>query len=176
MTPGKSRRLATVCAAACFYLSTVLLAQTQEFEVASVKLDKSNDRRAPRQFKASPDSGRLVITGMTVLSVIQRAYGLQQFELVHDNNRVLDQRIDIEAKAAGPASREQMERMLQSLLAERFKLAVHREPREMNAFVLTVAAKDGRLGPKMKKSDRACDDLGTGPPGEQAPCGYTLAG
>ena len=76
--------------------------------------------------------------------------------------------------------------MLQSLLAERFKLAVHREPREMNAFVLTVAAKDGRLGPKMKKSGRACDDLGTGPavfvaaapgpPGEQAPCGYTPSG
>src|ERR1051326_527774 len=113
---------------------------------------------------------------MTVLSVIQRAYGLQQFELAHDNNRVLDQRIDIEAKAAGPASREQLERMLQALLAERFKLAVHREPREMNAFVLTAAAKDGRLGPKMKKSDGACDDLEIGPPGKQAPCGYTPSG
>ena len=65
-------------------------------------------RRLQRQFKAFPVSGRLVITGMTVLSVIQRAYGLQQFELVHDNNPVLDQRIDIQAKAAGPASPAQM--------------------------------------------------------------------
>jgi uncharacterized protein (TIGR03435 family) len=163
-----------------------LFAQTQQFEVASVKLNKSNDRRPQRQFKAFPASGRLVVTGMTVLSVIQRAYGLQQFELVHDNNPVLDQRIDIEAKAAGPASPAQMSQMLQSLVAERFKLATHLEPREMNVFVLTVAAKDGRLGPKMKKSDRPCDDLGTGtavsvaaaprPPGELAPCGYTPSG
>ena len=56
----------------------------------------------------------------------------------------------------------------------------------MNVFVLTVAARDGRLGPKIKKSDRGCDDLGSGPtvfavapptpPGEQPPCGYTPSG
>ena len=169
-------------------LSTQLLngqpAESFQFEVASVKLNKSNDRRQ-RQFKAVPGSGRLTITGMTVLSVIQRAYGLQQFELVHDNNPILNQQVDIEAKAAGPTSPAQMQRMLQSILAERFKLAVHREAREMNAFVLTVA-KDGRLGPKMKKSDGACDDSGTSSavvaaapperPSEQAPCGYTPRG
>ena len=122
---------------------------------------------------------------MPVLAVIQRAYGLQSFELVHDNNSVLNQRVDIEAKTDGTAaSSAQIQRMLQLLLAERFRLAVHREPREMNVFVLTVAARDGRLGPKMKKSDRGCDDLGTGPtvfvvappPGEQRRCGYTPSG
>jgi uncharacterized protein (TIGR03435 family) len=157
----------------------------QTFEVASVKLNRSNDRR--RQFKAVPAAGRLVITGMTVISVIRRAYGLQQFELVHDANPLLNQRIDIEAKTGGPAaSSEQMQRMLQPLLAERFRLAVHRDSREMDAFILTIAAKDGRLGPKMKRSDRACDDLGTGPtvfvvappapPDERPPCGSPPSG
>jgi uncharacterized protein (TIGR03435 family) len=146
-----------------------------EFEVASVKLNQSTDRRTQRQFKVFPAAGRLVITGMTVISVIEGAYDLQSFELVHDANPLLNQRIDIEAKTGGPAaSAAQIRRMLQPLLAERFRLAVHRESREMDAFVLTVAAKDGRLGPKMKKSDRACDDLGTGPapPGERPPCGF----
>ena len=79
----------------------------------------------------------------------------------------------------------QMQQMLQPLLAERFKLVIHREPREMDAFVLTLA-KDGRLGSKMKKSERECGHLGTGstifvltppaPPGERPACGYTPSG
>jgi len=161
-------------------------AEIPKFDVASVKINKSNDPRPQAAFKTFPASGRIVITGMTVLSVIQRAYGLQSFELVHDNNSVLNQRVDIEAKTDGTAaSSAQMQQMLQPLLAERFRLAVHRESREMNVFVLTVAARDGRLGPKIKKSDRGCD-LGTGPtvfavapptsPGEQPPCGYTPSG
>jgi len=132
------------------------------FEVASVKVNKSNERRINVN-TVVPASGRLVTTGMSVRSVIQVAYGLQTFQLVTNDSPVLNQSIDIEAKTErSVSSAAQMQQMLQPLLAERFKLAVHREVREMNAFVLAVAAKDGRLGPKMKKSDRACDSLGTG--------------
>jgi len=104
---------------------------------------------------------------------------------VNNDSPVLNQSIDIEAKTERPvSSAAQMQQMLQPLLAERFKLAVHREVREMNALVLTVA-KGGRLGPKMKKSDRTCDSLGTGvtalviavPPASGDPaCGYTPSG
>jgi uncharacterized protein (TIGR03435 family) len=75
--------------------------------------------------------------------------------------------------------------MLQPLLTERFKLAIHRESREMNALVLTLTS-DGRLGPKMKKSDRDCGHLGTAatafvltsPPadGQRPACGYISSG
>jgi uncharacterized protein (TIGR03435 family) len=113
----------------------------QTFEVASVKLNKSNDRRI-KVNAVIPSAGRLAITGMNVKSVIQAAYGLQPFQLVNNDSPVLSQRIDIEAKTERPvASAGQLQHMLQPLLAERFKLAVHRELREMNAFVLTVAAK-----------------------------------
>ena len=160
-------------------------AAVQTFDVASVKLNKSSERRKNVN-RVVPASGRLVITGMSVRSVIQVAYGLQTFQLVNNDSPVLNQSIDIEAKTERPvSSAAQMQQMLQPLLAERFKLAVHREVREMNAFVLTVA-KDGRLGPKMKKSDRTCDSLGTGvtglviavppPSGERPACGYTPSG
>jgi uncharacterized protein (TIGR03435 family) len=70
----------------------------------------------------------------------------------------------------------QMQQMLQPLLAERFKLVVHPESREMDAFVLTLA-KDGRLGPKIKKSDRDCGDFTSPPlPGERPACGFTPSG
>jgi uncharacterized protein (TIGR03435 family) len=157
----------------------------QIFEVASVKLNRSNNRR-PGAFNAAPAAGRLTITNMPVGSLIGGAYGLQPYELVHDDNPVLSQRVDIEAKTdRAVASGAQMQRMLQPLLAERFKLAVHRESREMNAFVLTLA-RDGRLGSKLRKSDRPCDELGTAstlfiitpqpPPGERLACGFTSSG
>ena len=51
--------------------------------------------------------------------------------------------------------------MLQPLLADRFKLAIHRDTREMNALVLVLARTDGKLGPKMKKTQANCGGLGT---------------
>jgi uncharacterized protein (TIGR03435 family) len=99
---------------------------------------------------------------MTVKEVIQGAYGVQSFEVVSPDSPVLSQRIDIEAKTDNALTTgAQLQQLLQPLLADRFKLAVHREAREMNAFVLVLARKDGQLGPKMKKSDTPCDALGT---------------
>jgi uncharacterized protein (TIGR03435 family) len=124
---------------------------------------------------------------MTVKEVIQGAYGIQSFELINVDSPVLSQRIDIDARTERPVvSLAQMQQMLQPLLAERFKLAVHRETREMSALVLVLANKDGRLGPKMKKSDSRCDAMGTGvirfamtdtaPAGDRPACGYGPGG
>ena len=66
------------------------------------------------------------------------------------------QRVDVVAKAAAPAPVPVLQRMLQPLLAEYFKLAVRREARDMDALAL-VAATNGRPGPKLKKSDAACE-------------------
>ena len=67
------------------------------------------------------------------------------------------QRVDIVAKAAMPAPVPVLQRMLQPLLTEYFKLTVRREAREMDALAL-VAATSGKPGPKLKRSDSACDN------------------
>ena len=122
---------------------------SQAFEVASVKLNKSNERM---RISAVPAAGRLVISGMTVKEVIQGAYGIQSFELMNVDSPVLNERIDIEAKTEHPvASVVQMQQMLQSLFADRFKLAVHREMREMDALVLVVANKDGQAFQRLSR-------------------------
>ena len=55
------------------------------------------------------------------------------------------ERYDIVAKATGPAPVNQLRLMLQTLLAERFQLALHRESRELPVFALTVAKNGPRL-------------------------------
>ena len=65
-----------------------------------------------------------------------------------------DGRYDITAKAEGEISAagtgwctfSPAQLMLQSLLEERFKLAVHRETRELPIYALVLARKDGKLG------------------------------
>ncbi len=66
--------------------------------------------------------------------------------------------------------------VLQTLLKDRFKLAVHDESREMPVFALMLARSDGKLGPKLTRSDFDCAAYMAGPhpppePGRTAPCG-----
>ena len=72
---------------------------------------------------------------------------------------------------------DQQKGMLQNLLADRFKLAVRREVREMPIYELVVARSDGRLGEQLTKSSIDCAALrATGglpvqmPPGQERPC------
>jgi len=58
-----------------------------------------------------------------------------------------NERFDFSAKIPAGVSREEFQKMLQNLLGERFKLAVHREARPMQIYELTVA----RNGPKFKQ-------------------------
>src|SRR5262245_2688074 len=48
--------------------------------------------------------------------------------------------------------------MLQTLLADRFKLVVHRERREVPGYALVIARKDGRLGPHLQPTPKVCTD------------------
>jgi uncharacterized protein (TIGR03435 family) len=46
--------------------------------------------------------------------------------------------------------------MLRRLLAERFRLAAHNETRELPIYALVMARKDGRMGPRLRRTDADC--------------------
>lgn len=83
----------------------------------------------------------------TLRRLVAEAYRLQMNQIL--GPAWLDQReYDIEAKAGAPATKEQLARMLQPLLAERFKLTQHRETKELRAYELVV----DKAGPKIHPS------------------------
>jgi bla regulator protein BlaR1 len=70
-----------------------------------------------------------------------------------------DNLFEIEARAPGNPTKDQMRLMMQSLLADRFKLKVHLETREGPVFALTLV-RPGRTGPKLRPhgDGPACPD------------------
>ena len=151
-----------------------------EFEVASVKINKSGDAQTRFNF----NGGRIDVINMQLRGIIQSAYRVPANQLVNVPGWVNGTRVDIVAKADPKYSVQELQNMLQPLLVDRFKLKFHREMREMDVYVMTLANKDGRLGPKLEKSESNCEELGAQPrsslvppkPGELPACGTVPAG
>jgi bla regulator protein blaR1 len=89
---------------------------------------------------------------------------------------------DVEARAPiATPSKDQFRLMVQSLLADRFKLATHREKRDLPIYAL-VLAKPGKTGPQLRPhvDDPTCGTVGRAdaPPVSaqfaHLPCGATL--
>lgn len=107
------------------------------YKTASIKLSKS-DRHAGGTTKIGPDE--LTATNEFLGALIEAAYEVHDDQIVGAPSWLnpYGPRYDIEAKADDPAAGEGGERMLQGLLSDHFKLAVHRETRLIPVYELTV--------------------------------------
>lgn len=124
-------------------LSRCILAQSPSFDVASVKPTNPN-ARTPIDLRIT--GGRLVVTNNTLSDLVRVAFGVAYYQISGGPAWFKTDRFDIEAKAGGEPSHDQMMAMLQTLLADRFQLKFHRETKEGTVRVLTVA----NGGPKLK--------------------------
>ena len=122
------------------------------FEVASIRRNNSGSDSASVRGQA----GRLAITNNPLRNIIRNAWGLQGFQIVGGPDWINTERWDIVAKAEGNPPSPQMMAMVQALLADRFKLVVHRETRDMPIYALVFARADHAPGPKMRPSSTDC--------------------
>jgi uncharacterized protein (TIGR03435 family) len=127
------------------------LAFGQQFEVASIKPSAppvmNRFRIQMGGGPGTPDPGRINYENVTLKMVLAKAYGVMNSQI--SGPAWMDsERFDIAAKLPDGAAKEQFGVMLQNLLIERFKLAVHREKKDLPTYVLAVA----KNGPKFKAS------------------------
>ena len=120
------------------------------FEVASIKPNNSDDRRT--MFQITP-GGRVNCTNISPKTLITMAYGLKPNQLSGGPNWLDSVKYDIDAKAEGPDDPEKLKLMMQTLLAARFKLAIHRETKEMPIYELVA----GKNGPKLVAAPESGD-------------------
>jgi len=128
------------------------------FEVASIKENKTGG--APHSnFPLNAGSmytangGRLSATGFPLVTYIAFAYNLLgnqlQYLLPQLPGWASTERFDIEARAKGNPTKDQMRLMMRSLLADRFKFAIHSEAREVPVLAMELAKK-GKFGPQLQ--------------------------
>ena len=132
-----------------------------KFDVASVKPNKS-DNPGRTNFPIGngdvilPVGGLFSVTNIPLRDIVAFAYKLtipQTHALMFGLPNWIDsERFDIEAKADGNPTKDQFWLMVQSLLGDRFKLAMHHENRKVPVYAVVLADR-GRLGSLLKRHE-----------------------
>src|SRR5258708_39491504 len=134
---------AAVCAGAMMLAGADTPCQT--FDVAAVKPNRSG--KGGGNLAASP--GMLTIRNLPLRTIIGAAYGIAEYQIAGPQ-WLKQERFDILAKTdASVSSEDEMLPLLQPLLAERFSLTMHRETKQLPAYVLTVTTN----GPTFQPTD-----------------------
>jgi bla regulator protein blaR1 len=126
-----------------------------KFEAASIKPSNSADRRPFWNPSNIASGGQIAAVNITVKSLIKHAYNIKDFQISGGPGWIGADLFDITAKPEGPTKPEQFQLMLQSLLAERFRFAEHRETKEMAGYALVVA----KNGPKFQDAKETDPDI-----------------
>ena len=156
--PLSIRSALALCCLAC---STTVPAQTIEivddarlprFEVASVKPGDPNANRA----SVGTPPRRFFQQDMNLFSALGLAFGMRPYQLLPLPDFVQRERFSIDARMPEGAKQADLPLMLRALLVDRFKLRYHVDRKEEDGYVLTLARRDGRLGPKLRVSSVDC--------------------
>jgi uncharacterized protein (TIGR03435 family) len=126
-----------------------------EYEVASIKPNKSGTNMV--RLMLSPDG--LSATNGTLQMLIHVAYGAEDNQISGGPSWLNSDHYDMEAKMDSATAdalhklsedqgRLERQRMLQALLADRFKLTIHRETKELPVYMLVIA----KNGPKIQEA------------------------
>ncbi len=130
---------------------TFAVAAGQEFEVASIK--PSPPPEGPR-IRVDMDGGpgtsdptTFSCRNCSLSMLVMKAYDLKYYQVEGLGSRS-SELYEIAAKVPGETTRAQFRVMLQNLLADRFKMTLHRDKKQMQAYDLII----GRNGTKLRKS------------------------
>jgi uncharacterized protein (TIGR03435 family) len=126
----------------------------------------------PNQMSSAPPLGRCVIHDARLAHMIYTAFRIPAMNMIRSGPDWIqrgDERYDVMAKADNPSktTEEELLKMLQALLVERFQLKYHLEPIEVQGFGLVVAKGGPKLTPS--KSDDVETRFGGASKGKPAP-------
>ena len=148
----------------------VVTASSFVFEVTTVKLNKSSNSGSGSTF----NKGHFTATNVLLKNLMQyQAYGVPEPRILGGPAWINSQRFDIEAKTDSSLAEQlrtldrdqrklQTQRMFQQLLADRFKLAVHWETRDLPVYALVVAKNGPSLDASKESEGDSSTSTGTG--------------
>jgi len=112
------------------------------FEAATVKLSNEPTMNS----RSNGSKGQVLMSNQTLKRLIERAYEVKPFQVVGPG-WMEDVRFDVAAKFPEGTKNEDRPLMLRTLLEDRFKLATHKETKDLPGYVLVVAKSGFKLKP-----------------------------
>jgi uncharacterized protein (TIGR03435 family) len=114
--------------------------------------------------------GRYQFRNATMLDLVASAYGVEPEKVMGGPSWLETDRFDILAKGPASATNATAKLMLRSLLADRFKLVIHNEDKQMNAYVMTAAKPGAQIKQSTAGGPTNCDGQPTDPPNTVIVC------
>ncbi len=130
-------------------------ATAPSFEVASVRMRTEGNGG----FSVSPSgAARFTATNVSINFLIAVAYNVDVNQLIGAPKRGDEQLYSVDAKPEGDVglTYEQLEPLLQNLLAQRFALSVHHEKKDVKGYAMVVA----KGGAKLEASKAPSSSMG----------------
>jgi uncharacterized protein (TIGR03435 family) len=128
------------------------------FEVATIRAAPSIQELAQQiqsgkaKIGMTIDDARVDMGFSSLADLVRIAYGVKPYQ-VQGPDWMSQQRFEIQAKIPEGVSKDKVPEMLQALLAERFKLTIHRDKKELPIYALIV----GKNGPKLTPASTTPD-------------------
>jgi uncharacterized protein (TIGR03435 family) len=123
------------------------------FEVATIKPSKPDQQGSGITLQGV----RLKTVNTSLAELIKFAYNVQDKQIIGAPAWVDTDKFDIDAQPDTPGTpdKDQVAKMIQKMLTDRYQLKFHRDSKELSAYVLSVA----KNGPKMRKSEPGAGNL-----------------
>jgi uncharacterized protein (TIGR03435 family) len=155
----------SACASAALLTISIAFSQSNgkrpEFEVVSIK--PAPPQKGPgMRIMMGGDPGRVNQSNISIRDMIRQAYQVKDYQ-ISGPDWLNSERFDVVATIPPNTPKEDVPLMWQSLLADRFKLVLHRDKKDLPIYALVVA----KGGPKLKPSENQDAPAGgpKGPPG-----------
>jgi len=137
------------------------------FDVATIKPTNATDGHT--HIYRHPVDGEFQAMNLSLKGLLEFAYGLPETRMIGGPAWLDSAKWDVQAKAGSDvdvqirtssdeARRTLKQQMVQALLADRFKLTVHQETRELPVYALVVA----KGGPKFHEAEANGTSIGSG--------------
>jgi len=140
------------------------------FDVATIKPSHATDGHT--HVYRHPDDGGFEASNISLKGLLEFAYDLPETRMIGGPAWLDSEKWDVQAKASpevdaqiqqihklnGDQSKTEKQQMVRALLADRFKLTVHQETRELPVYALVVA----KGGPKLPAAQANGTSIGTG--------------
>ena len=140
------------------------------FEVASIKLSPSDEPVVDTNVPLGPGNvftptgGYFHAVNYPIFAFIAFAYRItgdqEQYLRTHLPDWVLNERFNLEARAAGNPTKDEFRLMMRALLADRCKLSIRHETRQA-PIVAMVLTKAGQTGPRLRAhpAEKVCSTV-----------------